>query len=96
MIAKLPCKVDPKNPEDPTLYRVISKDIEAFASGDHIGLLLDYDEETWTFSKGGKRVYKGQFDYDLKDTDLYICVGFYHSNKHQGSSIQLVTARKGM
>ena len=57
MIAKLPCKVDPKNPEDPTLYRVISKDIEAFASGDHIGLLLDYDEETWTFSKGGKRVY---------------------------------------
>ena len=74
---------------------MISKDIEAFTSGDHIGLLLDYDEETWTFSKEGRRVYKGQLDYDLKNADLYICVGLW-TWPPNSASFRLVTARKGM
>ena len=84
-------KENSANPSNETTYREIDC-IDGFTSGDHIGLLLDYDEETWTLSKGGERVYKGQLDYDLKNTDLYICVG----SQGEGSSIQLVTARKGM
>ena len=70
-------------------------DVETYTSGDHIGLLLNYDEDTWTFLKGGNRVTKGHglLNQDLNNTDLYICVG---SKEFPGSSIRLVTARKGM
>ena len=79
-----------ENPSNPSSSQYTWNPSPPIAVGDRIGLYFDYDEETFTFSKGGKSVYKGELDYDLMTKDLYVCVAFWNE-----ANLRLVTARKG-